>query len=83
MTEARSFLVEALRRVAEGGDIDNVELSAAIPDLFALSKNKKRAWEELSPWADDDDIRARDTYYADFKRRRMSDLTSKMTKARA
>ena len=83
MTEARSFLLEALRRIAEGGDIDNVELDAAIPDPLALPKDEKRAWEELSHWADDDDIRARDVYYADFKRRRMSDLISEMTKARA
>ncbi len=71
MTTARSFLLDALRRVADGGEIDSGELDAAVPDPFSLDKAEKNAWEELSHWIDDDDIRARDERYATFKRERM------------
>ena len=71
MTAARTFLVDALQRVADGGDIDEAELEAAVPDPFALDDLEKNAWEELSHWADDDDIRARDERYAGYKRDRM------------
>ena len=68
MTGPRSFLLEALQRVADGGDISEAELDAAIPDPFVLDKIEQDAWEELSHWADDADIRERDDKYAAFKR---------------
>ena len=68
MTFARSFLLDALQRVADGGDMDEDELNEAIPDPFALDKIELEAWEELSHRADDADIRARDGKYAGFKR---------------
>jgi len=73
MTAARLFLLGALQRVADGGDIIEDELAAAIPDPYALDKIERKAWEELSHWADDADIRARDGNYAAFKRGRMRD----------
>jgi hypothetical protein len=73
MTVSRAFLVEALRRVAAGGHIGEAELDAAVPDPFTLDAVEKNAWEELSHWADDDDIRERDERYAAFKRDRMRD----------
>ena len=73
MTVARAFLVEALERVADGGDVLESELDAAVPDPFALDPAEKTAWEELSHWADDEDIRERDERYAAFKRERMRD----------
>lgn len=73
MIAARAFLIEALRRVAGGGDIGEAELDAAVPDPFALDAREKDAWEELSHWADDDDIRARDERYTASKRDRMRD----------
>ena len=73
MTVARDFLLEALQRVAGGGDISEPDLKAGVPDPFALDAAEKHAWEELSHWADDDDIRERDWRYAASKRERMSD----------
>ncbi len=73
MTAARAFLIEALQRVFGGGDLGEAELVAAIPDPFALDSKEKSAWEELSHWADDDDIRERDDGYAASKRERMRD----------
>lgn len=71
MTVARTFLVDALQRVADGGDIDEAELETAVPDPFALDDLEKSAWEELSHWADDGDIRAKDERYVSYKRDRM------------
>ncbi|MCC2976363.1 hypothetical protein LK533_06710 [Sphingomonas sp. PL-96] len=79
MVDARAFLIAALRRVADGGDIDNAELDAAVPDPLSLARCEKDAWEALSHWADDDDIRARDPRYAtlmrDTVRRCLANLT--------
>jgi hypothetical protein len=73
MTVGRAFLIGALKRVADGGDIDEVELVAAIPDSSVLDKAERKALEQLTHWADDADIRARDRDYACFKRRWMRD----------
>ncbi len=79
MTDARLFLVEALGRVADGGDIDNAELDSAIPDPLVLDPAEKNAWEELSHWADDEDIRAKDPRYPILKRERMRDCLSELS----
>jgi hypothetical protein len=73
MTVARDFLLKALQRVADGGDVTETELDTAVLDPFALDPAEKIAWEELSHWADDDDIRERDEPYAVLKRERMRD----------
>lgn len=73
MTDTRNFLLEALDRVAGGGDINEAELSAAVPSPLLLVRDEKVAWEELSHWIDDNDIRERDPHYATIKRRRMRD----------
>lgn len=73
MSEARAYLLAALTRVADGGDITTDELGAAIPDSLALNGTEKAAWEELSHWADDSDIRAKDAHYASLKREWMRD----------
>jgi hypothetical protein len=71
MTVARAFLLEALQRVADGGDVTETELDTAAPDPLALDPVEKAGWEELSHWIDDDDIRERDERYAASKRERM------------
>lgn len=76
MNSARAHLLTMLERVADGGDITTQELDLAIPDPLILDKREKAAWEELSHWADDDDIRTRDARYADFKRQWMRDHMS-------
>ncbi|WP_260483494.1 hypothetical protein [Sphingomicrobium flavum] len=68
MSEVREFLLAALKRVVDGGDIQIAELDAAIPDPLKLDKIEKDAWEQLSHWVDDEDIRAKDENYAAFKR---------------
>ena len=73
MTVARAFLLEALQRVADCGDVTESELNTAVLAPFALDPAEKIAWEELSHWADDGDIRERDEPYAAFKRERMRD----------
>lgn len=81
MTDLRQFLIEALTRVANGGDIDNAELHFAVPDPFVLDPVERNAWQELTHWADDDDIRAKDARYAVFKRERMRDCLLELTEA--
>ena len=78
MSVARTFLLEALRRVAEGGDIQEAELDAAIPNPRALDRDEMDAWEQLSHWTDDGDIRERDDAYETFKRRWMRDSLAKL-----
>lgn len=59
--------------MADGGDVTDHELGAAIPDPLALNRSERYAWEELSHWADDEDIRANDPSYSAYKRERMRD----------
>jgi len=76
MTSARAHLLTMLERVADGGDITTQELDLAIPDPLILDEREKAAWEELSHWADDEDIRMRDARYTGFKRQWMRDHMS-------
>lgn len=78
MTAARTFLLGALQRVADGGDIDGMELEAAVPDPHSLDRHEKSAWKELRHWADDTDIRERDERYAAFKHDWMRDCIAKL-----
>lgn len=71
MTAARPFLIATLLLVADGGTIDHAGLNAGVPDPLSLDHNEKSAWEELSHWADEDDIRELVERYATFKRERM------------
>lgn len=72
MTTARAYRLATLQHVVDGGDLTTDELDAAIPDPRVLdSRSEKDAWEELSHWADDEDIRARDARYSENKRDRM------------
>jgi hypothetical protein len=61
MTEARTFLLTALKHVIAGGDLTNDELDAGIGDPASLRGAERKVWHGLSYWADDDDIRARDS----------------------
>ena len=73
MADAHQYLRGTLQRIVDGGDLTTAELDAAVPDPSILSRVKKDAWEELSHWADDDDIRAKDKRYAANKRDQMRD----------
>lgn len=54
MNSARTYLLEALRRVVDGGDLTNDELDAAIAAPADLRGAERKAWHGLSYWADDD-----------------------------
>lgn len=73
MTAIRTYLIEALQRVVDGGDIEQDELDTAVPNPLALDPIEKDAWQQLSHWADDADIRQKDANYATFKRDWMQD----------
>ncbi len=80
MTAVRTFLLGALKRVADGGEINEDELVAAIPDWSALDASEKKALEQLTHWADDEDIRARDAEYATLKRQWMRDHIERLNR---
>lgn len=82
MTAARAFLVDALRRVAGGGDIAEAELDTAVPDPLSLDKVEKLAWQQLSHWAEDADIREKDSRYAASKREWMRHYLDQLTGSR-
>lgn len=71
MTAMRSYLLDTLQRVVDGGDVDPDELSATVPKPLELNSVEQSAWQQLSQWADDADIRQKDASYASFKRERM------------
>lgn len=72
MKTARDYLLATLQRIVAGGDLTTDELGRAIPDPRLLDdRSEMDAWEELSHWADDDDIRAKDARYREHKRERM------------
>ncbi len=73
MTDARRYLRDTLQRIVDGGDLTTEELDAAVLNPLLLGRVEQNAWEELSHWADDDDIRAKDERYAASKRNRMRD----------
>ncbi len=73
MTDARRYIRDTLQRIVDGGDLTTEELDAAVPNPLLLCRDEQAAWEELSHWADDNDIRARDERYAASKRDRMRD----------
>jgi hypothetical protein len=79
MSDARAYIISALQRVVDGGDITADELSGAIPDPLVLDDAEKGGWEQLSHWADDDDIREKDPDYANFKRECMRDHIAKLS----
>lgn len=82
MNNARTYLLETLRRVIDGGDVTNEELDAAIAAPADLRGAERKAWHGLSYWADDDDIRAKDPAYAPSRRGQLADLLSALENER-
>lgn len=72
MTEARTFLLDALHRANSGGTVTFEEFHAAIHDPRGLDQVEHIAWERLSQWVDDGDIRSRDAAYADMQHRQIA-----------
>jgi hypothetical protein len=73
VTDPRAFLLDALRRVRDGGNVTNDELLGRIPDPSQLDPTERAAWYCLSHWADDDDIRAKDGHYAEMQQRQIGE----------
>ncbi|MCW6532259.1 hypothetical protein NED98_18580 [Sphingomonas sp. MMSM20] len=80
VSNARTFLIDALRHVIDGGDITNGELDAAIAQPIELRGAQRKAWYGLSYWADDEDIRAKDPAYGPSRRRQLVDLLANLEK---
>ena len=78
VTGHRAFLFDALRRVRDGGTFTNEELLSAIPDPSSLVEIERAAWYRLSHWADDDDIRAKDSRYADLQERQICEALANL-----
>ena len=57
-----------------GGELTSDELDGAIPDARELEGSERAAWQGLSHWADDDDVREKDPAYGSARRRQLCDL---------
>jgi hypothetical protein len=78
MSEYREFLLTALRRVIDGGDIGNDELDAEIPAAETLKGAEREAYHGLSYWADDGDIRAKKLKYGPMRREGLNRLLDRL-----
>ena len=78
MSEHREFLIEALRRVIDGGDITNADLSVGIPDARFLEGFELKAYLGLSYWTDDADIREKDSLYGPARRTSLIELQQRL-----
>lgn len=71
--DVRLALISLLKQVLAGGEITEGDLSAIVPDPIALENLERVAWQRLSQWADDGDIRAKGKAYAEMRRRQIGD----------
>ena len=78
MSKARAFLLATLQHVADGGDLTVAELDTGMPNPLMLDPTERDAWEELSHWADDDDVRGKDVNYTAYKRERLRDRLAEL-----
>jgi hypothetical protein len=69
----RLALINLMKQVLAGDQITDAELSASVPDPTALDRNEQLAWQRLSQWADDDDIRVNDEAYSHMQRRHVAE----------
>jgi hypothetical protein len=78
MLEQRDFLLQALREVIAGGDIDLERIDAAISQPEKLKGPAFKAYWGLRYWADDGDIRKKDSAYAPMRREGLARLLHKL-----
>ena len=74
--DSRLALIGLLKRVLAGDQTAAGELSSVAPDPLALDQIERLAWQRLSQWGDDDDIRAKDDAYAEMRREQIADALS-------
>lgn len=74
----RSYLLHALGRVLNGGELSSGELEAAITGTDNLTRHENDAWQQLGHWAGEADVRAKDKNYAAFHIDWLRDLQSKL-----
>jgi hypothetical protein len=72
VTDARSFLLDALRRANDGSEVPFEELLDVMPDPSVLNRIERDAWHRLSQWADDGDIRVKDPGYDEMQRKQIA-----------
>lgn len=80
MQATRSYLLDALARVLAGAVLRPEEPGTAIPDGAALPKHEKAAWEQLTNWAGEADVRAGDANYAKFHLDWLGDLHAQLAR---
>jgi hypothetical protein len=80
MQGTRSYLLDALARVLQGAVLGPEEPGAAVPDVDALSKRERDAWEQLNHWAGEADVRAEDENYAKFHLDWLRDLHAQLAR---
>ena len=81
--DPRAYLLTALQRVLQGGELAAEELREAIPSQDALQKQEKAAWEQLTHWAGESDVRAKDQNYAAFHFEWLEDLHAQLARPAA
>jgi len=77
MPTARTLLIDLLRRTLAGGAPTAKELDEDL-NPQVLNQHEKQAWEALSHWADDDDIRAKDPSYETFRRAELKEALANL-----
>ena len=78
MSEHREALIQWLGHVIDDGNITNDELHGAFPHPENLIGAERKAWQGLSYWADDEDVRIKDPAYAPAQRRSLSRLLERL-----
>ena len=73
MTDTRALLIEALRKTLATGVFTNDELEATGVDARTLIDAERLAWQRLSHWADDDDIRTAKPSYEAIQRSNLTE----------
>ena len=72
VTADRAGLIALLRHAVSAEDVTNPMVEDALPYPQSLGADEKRAFEVLSHWVDDDDIRTRDGAYAHRQREELA-----------
>jgi hypothetical protein len=80
MQGSRAYLLDALGRLLDGGELEPGEPRAAIADAEGLPRHEKDAWEHLELWAGEAEVRARDANYARFLLDWLRDLRARLAR---
>jgi len=77
---SRAYLLDALGRLLDGGELRPGEPRTTIADAEGLPRHEKDAWEQLEHWAGEAEVRARDANYARFHLDWLRDLHARLAR---